>query len=120
MITWCCLNRRLAWAVPCVNACSMPIIRWFRRLRDLPQRRGGTPLSRMEQNARAHLMLSLSHGARHWIDHYEPDDYARVATRIGDILIDGFAGAAPPPSSPDGGGGGWGSSREAEMGGEWY
>lgn len=63
----------------------------FRHIRRLLQTQGGTPFDRAEQNARAHLVVSLMHGARHWIDHYEAEDYERVAARIGDILIGGLA-----------------------------
>jgi AcrR family transcriptional regulator len=64
----------------------------YRRLRALLQEGDAGAVSRMAQNARAHLVLSLMHGARHWIDHYEADDYVRVADRIADILIAGLAG----------------------------
>jgi AcrR family transcriptional regulator len=64
----------------------------YRSLRALLQEEDAGAVSRMSQNARAHLVLSLMHGARHWIDHYEADDYVRVADRIADILIGGLAG----------------------------
>jgi AcrR family transcriptional regulator len=63
----------------------------FRHLRGLF---GDLPLTRAERNARTHLLISAMNGARHWIDHYEPEDYRRVADRIGDILIDGIAAPA--------------------------
>ena len=65
----------------------------FRHLRTLLRTEGPRPLSRLEQNARTHLLISLMHGARHWIDHYETDDYERVAERIGDFLVGGLAAA---------------------------
>jgi AcrR family transcriptional regulator len=64
----------------------------FRHLRSLFDEEGTPPLTRAQRNARAHLLISAMHGVRHWIDHYEPEDYRRVADRIGDILIDGLAG----------------------------
>jgi AcrR family transcriptional regulator len=73
----------------------------FRHLREVFRAEGGPSLTRAEQNARTHLLISLMHGARGWIDHYEPEDYARVGDRIGDILIGGLAQAGstwdPPP-----------------------
>jgi AcrR family transcriptional regulator len=63
----------------------------FRHLRALLEAEDTPAMSRRGQNARAHLLISLMHGARHWIDHYEPEDYGRVAGRIADILIDGLA-----------------------------
>lgn len=63
----------------------------FRHLRSLYDLDGAPPLSRAQKNARAHLLISVMHGVRHWIDHYEPQDYRRVADRIGDILIHGLA-----------------------------
>ncbi|MCD6071511.1 MAG: TetR/AcrR family transcriptional regulator [Microvirga sp.] len=63
----------------------------FRHLRSLYDLDGAPPLSRAQKNARAHLLISVMHGVRHWIDHYEPQDYRRVADRISDILIHGIA-----------------------------
>ncbi len=63
----------------------------FRHLRSLYDLDGAPPLSRGQRNARAHLLISVMHGVRHWIDHYEPEDYRRVADRISDILIHGLA-----------------------------
>src|SRR3712207_375408 len=63
----------------------------FRRLREVFRPEGGPTLSRAQQNARTHLLLSLMHGARAWIDYYEAEDYRRVGDRIGDFLIHGLA-----------------------------
>jgi len=63
----------------------------FRHLRSLYDLDGAPTLSRAQKNARAHLLISVMHGVRHWIDHYEPQDYRRVADRISDILIHGLA-----------------------------
>jgi AcrR family transcriptional regulator len=63
----------------------------FRHLRGLFDGEGTPPLTRAQRNARTHLLISAMHGVRHWIDHYEPADYRRVADRIGDILLNGLA-----------------------------
>ena len=63
----------------------------FRHLRELFRQDGSPALARPELNARAHLLVSLMHGVRHWIDLYEPEDYGRVGERIADILIRGLA-----------------------------
>ncbi|NBJ09596.1 TetR family transcriptional regulator [Microvirga arsenatis] len=63
----------------------------FRHLRGLFDGGDELVLSRAQRNARTHLLISAMHGVRHWIDHYEPEDYRRVAERIGDILVNGLA-----------------------------
>jgi AcrR family transcriptional regulator len=81
----------------------------FRRARALfvPER---ADLGRAERNARTHLVLSVVHTARLWIDRYEPQDYGRVAERIAEILLAGLAGpgsrwaALEPPLVPAAGG----------------
>lgn len=65
----------------------------FRHLRRLFELDGDPSLTRAHRNARTHLLISVMHGVRHWIDHYEPEDYRRVADRVGDILIGGLATA---------------------------
>ncbi len=65
----------------------------FRHLRGLFELNSNLPLTRAHRNARTHLLISVMHGVRHWIDHYEPEDYRRVADRVGDILIGGLATA---------------------------
>jgi AcrR family transcriptional regulator len=65
----------------------------FRHLRGLFELNSDLPLTRAHRNARTHLLISVMHGVRHWIDHYEPEDYRRVADRVGDILIGGLATA---------------------------
>lgn len=49
-------------------------------------------LDRAARSARTHLVLSIVHTARVWIDRYEPRDYARVGERVADILLGGLAG----------------------------
>ena len=66
----------------------------FRRLRALLDRPGEPLPERMARNGRAHLLISIVHGMRNWIDRTEPDGYARTAERTADILLGGLAGAA--------------------------
>jgi AcrR family transcriptional regulator len=49
--------------------------------------------NRVLLNARAHLLLSLTLGARTWIGRYDPEDFELVAERMSDILIGGIASA---------------------------
>ncbi|WP_238184015.1 TetR/AcrR family transcriptional regulator, partial [Methylobacterium trifolii] len=49
-------------------------------------------LDRAGRNARAHLVLSVVHMVRAWIDRYDPADYPRVGERVADILLEGLAG----------------------------
>jgi AcrR family transcriptional regulator len=63
----------------------------FRRLREVFRGEEAPVLSRPALNARTHLLISIMHGARHWIDAYEPEDYARVGERLADILLRGLA-----------------------------
>ena len=65
----------------------------FRHLRGQFELDGSLPLTRAHRNARTHLLISVMHGVRHWIDHYEPEDYRRAADRVSDILIGGLATA---------------------------
>lgn len=66
----------------------------FRRLRALLDRPGEPPAERMARNGRAHLLISIVHGMRNWIDRTEPDGYTRAAERTADILLGGLAGPA--------------------------
>ena len=72
----------------------------YRRVRELFQDPSGPAFTRIEQNARAHLVFSALIRAQAWADRYETDDYARAAARMADILLQGLAGAgrrwAPP------------------------
>jgi len=63
----------------------------FRRVRGLLPGGVQSPLGRTEQNARAHLLLSLTLWGRFWVERCEPDDYDRAADRLFDILIGGLA-----------------------------
>ncbi|RVU16391.1 TetR/AcrR family transcriptional regulator [Methylobacterium oryzihabitans] len=83
------LNDVRALPEPQAEAVFAAYAGFFRRVRGLFD---GTPLERAERNARTHLLLSVIHPARQWIDRYEPRDYAWVAARTGDLLVGGMAG----------------------------
>ena len=75
----------------------------FRRVRALFQGDDALQLDRREQNARAHVVLSLLLWIPAWIQRYEPEDYGRVADRIIELLQRGFAGSGVawmPPVAP--------------------
>ena len=63
----------------------------FRRFRELFRAPSGPTFSRIEQNARAHLIFSAVIRAKGWARRYETEDYPRAAARMADILIDGVA-----------------------------
>jgi AcrR family transcriptional regulator len=85
----------------------------FRRFRELFRAPSGPTFSRIEQNARAHLIFSAVIRAKGWARRYETEDYPRAAARMADILINGVAAEgrawAPAmlelamPGSPDAG-----------------
>jgi AcrR family transcriptional regulator len=64
----------------------------FRRVRELLTQGDRKAHDRKILSARTHLLLSLMTWARTWTFRYEPDDYGHVASRVGDILIEGIAG----------------------------
>ena len=64
----------------------------FRAVRALLGSPGPDRLTRMQLNARAHLLLSLTMWVRILVRRYEPDDYDLVAQRVCDILLNGLAG----------------------------
>jgi AcrR family transcriptional regulator len=86
-------------------------IEMFRRCRRLlGSARGG----RTSLNARTHLLLTLTLGAAPWSVRYDPEDAARVAARMSDVLVHGIAAAGSawgavaldaamtlPPDEPD-------------------
>jgi AcrR family transcriptional regulator len=55
---------------------------------------GAPSFGRSECNARAHLLLSQMFWAVLWLPRYNPEDYARMAERTADILLNGMAGPA--------------------------
>ncbi len=67
-------------------------INMFRRIRALFCGDHTLRLDRREQNARAHMLLSLLLWVPAWIYRYEPEDYGRVADRIIELLQRGFTG----------------------------
>lgn len=73
----------------------------FRRARTLLS---PLPLSRLEQNARTHLLLSQAFWAVVWLPRFDPEDYPRAASRTADILTNGLAAPGsrwPTVSLPD-------------------
>lgn len=48
-------------------------------------------LDRDARRARTHLLVSVLHTVRAWIDRYEATDYPRVGARIADLLLHGLA-----------------------------
>ena len=75
----------------------------FRRFRELFRGVEGQAFSRVEQNARAHLVLSAVIRSKSWVARYEPVDYARAASRMADILVHGVAAPGyrwAPPALP--------------------
>ena len=63
----------------------------FRAVRRLiGQAQGGSP-ERASLNASAHLLLSTTMWVRVLVRRLDPDDYALLADRVGDILLDGLA-----------------------------
>lgn len=63
----------------------------FRRFRALLCDGQEAGLSRAEQNARAHLVLTAVIHSKAWVTRYEAADYPRAADRMADILIHGLA-----------------------------
>ncbi|MFO1329191.1 MAG: TetR family transcriptional regulator [Rubrivivax sp.] len=81
----------------------------FRRVRALLDAPDAPRLDAAARNARAHLLLSTVSWARAWLQRYESGDYARVAARLGDLLLGGLAARghvvrplALPPLAPPG------------------
>lgn len=63
----------------------------FRRIRGVFARHGAPELSRPEQNARTHQLLSQLFWAVLWLPRYNPEDYSRLAVRQAQILLQGLA-----------------------------
>lgn len=77
----------------------------FRRMRALFDGAGAEGLSRLERNARTHLLLSEAFWEVVWLSRLEPEDYERAAARTQSILLEGLAaragGAWNPVPLPD-------------------
>ena len=74
---------------PAVNAAYVGM---FRRLRGAVfPREEGPALTRVERNARTHLLFSQMFWAPVWAADYDDADLPRAAARMADILLDGFA-----------------------------
>jgi AcrR family transcriptional regulator len=80
----------------------------FRRVRSLfsgPEFEG---LSRLDRNARTHLLLEQAFWTRGWLHRYDVEDYGRVRDRMFDILVNGLAAPGrtwapgPAPAAPVG------------------
>ena len=65
----------------------------FRRFRAWFDDPAGPALTRIERNARAHLIFSAVLWAKEWLARFETDDYPRAADRFADVLINGLASA---------------------------
>jgi AcrR family transcriptional regulator len=63
----------------------------FRRVRGLLKGPQTAHLSRDDLNARGHIVISVAHWMRSWIGRHEPEEYARAADRVADVLLRGFA-----------------------------
>jgi len=74
----------------------------FRRVRRLLKGYETAHLARDDLNARAHIVLSIAHWVRTWIQSYEVEEYPRMADRISDILLHGLAAAGSTWSTADG------------------
>lgn len=68
-----------------VNSAYVEMFRHARAL--LP---AGERLSREDRNARTHLMLAQLSWATGWLSQWRPDDFARVAERMADVLMNGL------------------------------
>ena len=85
---------------PYLGTVTAAYTQMFRRVRQLLQAPDAPALSTPARNARAHLLLSTTSWARAWLVRYESDDYARVAGRMADLLLNGLcrAGQWPGPA----------------------
>ena len=71
----------------------------FRRVRQVLQPPGSTPLPTAHRNAQAHLLLSTLTWARAWLQRYDRVDYERLASRAADLLLHGLCRAAQGPAA---------------------
>ena len=62
----------------------------FRAFRELLRPSGGTRLPRAQENSRTHLVVSLFVAVKLLTPRYHVEEYARLATRLSDVLVDGI------------------------------
>src|SRR5262245_21072330 len=74
----------------------------FRRVRTLLKGTETAHLTRDDLNARAHIVLSLAHWMRSWIENYEVEEYLRMGDRVSDIVLHGLAPAGSSWHADDG------------------
>jgi AcrR family transcriptional regulator len=76
----------------------------FRKARGLLDGPETAGLSRLERNARAHLLISQACRSERWLRRSEPEAYPRAAARMCDIAVRGLAASgrawAPTPLPP--------------------
>ncbi|MBB3893369.1 AcrR family transcriptional regulator [Phenylobacterium haematophilum] len=77
------------------EAVNVAYVAMFRRIRSLFDGAGAEALTRLERNARTHLLLSEAFWEVVWLSKLEPEDYERAADRTQSLLLDGLmAGGA--------------------------
>jgi AcrR family transcriptional regulator len=74
----------------------------FRHVRALVTAPESQRLQRQDLNARGHIVLSVAHNLRHWIERYEVEEYPRVAQRLADIVLHGLAAPGVQWQAADG------------------
>lgn len=74
----------------------------FRHVRALIVAPEAARLARVDLNARGHIVLSVAHNLRQWIDGYEVEEYPRVARRLADIVLHGLAAPGADWHTADG------------------
>jgi AcrR family transcriptional regulator len=85
-------------SIPVANA----YVDMFQQLRKLLFRdQSSSVLSRMERNARTHLVLGCLLWLPAWITHRDTDDYMFDAARFSDLIVNGFANATWQPDPVD-------------------
>jgi AcrR family transcriptional regulator len=70
---------------------NLAYLRMYRRVRSLLDRGPGERHSRIERNARAHLLLTEAIWLTLWTDRFDPRDFGRVGERMFDIFAHGIA-----------------------------
>ena len=78
------------------EAVNRAYVDMFRDLRALFDGSETVALTRVEQNARTHLLLAEVLWMAVWLPHREPEVYPQAAERLSSILIEGIAAVEPP------------------------